>query len=75
MCTNLKFPADLLTFTEEILNGKLDFLCSASKTLKISKMFWEIPATEFRAISIFAFHSNFTHNTKTNDFIKFFMIL
>ena len=23
------FPADLATFTEEILNGKLDFLCSA----------------------------------------------
>ena len=25
-CT--KFPADLVTFTEEILNGKLHFLCS-----------------------------------------------
>ena len=25
-----KFPADLVTFTEEILNGKLHFLCSAS---------------------------------------------
>ena len=23
-----KFPADLVTFTEEILNGKLHFLCS-----------------------------------------------
>ena len=23
------FPADLATFTEEIRNGKLDFLCSA----------------------------------------------
>ena len=22
-----KFPADLVTFTEEILNGKLHFLC------------------------------------------------
>ena len=22
-----KFPADLVTFTEEILNGKLNFLC------------------------------------------------
>ena len=26
-CT--KFPADLVTFTKEILNGKLNFLCSA----------------------------------------------
>ena len=24
-----KFPADLVTFTEEILNGKLHFLCNA----------------------------------------------
>ena len=24
-----QFPADLVTFTEEILNGKLHFLCSA----------------------------------------------
>ena len=26
----IKFPADLVTFTEEILNGKLHFLCSGS---------------------------------------------
>ena len=25
-------PADLVTFTEEILNGKLHFLCSSSFT-------------------------------------------
>ena len=25
--TKVKFPADLVTFTEEILNGKLHFLC------------------------------------------------
>ena len=25
-----QFPADLATFTEEILNGKLHFLCSES---------------------------------------------
>ena len=29
MWSNPKFPADLATFTEEILNGKLHFLCSA----------------------------------------------
>ena len=29
MRPNPQFPADLVTFTEEILNGKLPFLCSA----------------------------------------------
>ena len=28
MRPNLQFPADLVTLTEEILNGKLHFLCS-----------------------------------------------
>ena len=28
MQPNPQFPADLVTFTEEILNGKLHFLCS-----------------------------------------------
>ena len=28
MQPNPHFPADLVTFTEEILNGKLHFLCS-----------------------------------------------
>ena len=28
MCPNPQFPADLVTFTEEIDNGKLPFLCS-----------------------------------------------
>ena len=27
---NSQFPADLVTFTEEILHGKLHFLCSVS---------------------------------------------
>ena len=32
--TFLQFPADLVTFTEETLNGKLHFLCSVySSTL------------------------------------------
>ena len=30
MSTNLQETADLVTFTEEILNGKLYFLCSVS---------------------------------------------
>ena len=29
MWPNTQFPVDLVTFTEEILNGKLHFLCSA----------------------------------------------
>ena len=29
VCTLDQFPADLVKFTEEILNGKLQFLCSA----------------------------------------------
>ena len=34
MWPNLQFPADLVTFTEEILNGKLHFLCSV-RSLKV----------------------------------------
>ena len=30
---NPQFPADLVTFTEEILNGKLHFLCSVTRLL------------------------------------------
>ena len=28
--STMQFPADLITFIEEILNGKLHFLCSVS---------------------------------------------
>ena len=31
MRPNPQFPADLVTFTGEILNGKLHFLCSANE--------------------------------------------
>ena len=40
MWPNPQFPADSGTFTEEILNGKLHFLCSAllqNKDLEIQK--------------------------------------
>ena len=30
MWPNPQFPADLVTFTEEIMNGKLHLLCSVS---------------------------------------------
>ena len=32
MWPNPQFPADLVTFTEEILNGKLHFLCSVRQS-------------------------------------------
>ena len=32
--TNPQFPADLFTFTEEILNVKLHFLCSVRRKLQ-----------------------------------------
>ena len=34
MWPNLQETADLVTFTEEILNAKLHFLCNANTTLK-----------------------------------------
>ena len=33
MWPNLQFPGDLVTFTEEILNEKFHFLCSAKGIL------------------------------------------
>ena len=35
MCPNPQFPAALVTFTEEIFNGKLHFLCSVSSQIVI----------------------------------------
>ena len=35
MWPNPQFPADLVTFTEEILNEKLHFLCRVSKISKV----------------------------------------
>ena len=35
MWPNRQFPADLVTITGEILNGKLDFLCSVSYLVTI----------------------------------------
>ena len=31
--SKFEFPADLVTFTEEICNGKLHFLCSDMRTM------------------------------------------
>ena len=35
-CTVPQFTVDLVTFTEEILNGKLHFLCSVRSLVKVS---------------------------------------
>ena len=35
MSPNPQFPADLVAFTQEILNGKLNFLCSDNYCLPI----------------------------------------
>ena len=42
MWSNPQFPADLVTFTEEVINGKLNFFCSISiywlKTYDVEKI-------------------------------------
>ena len=41
MWPNPQFPADLVTFTEEILNGKLHFLCSVKYVLVLKTPYWK----------------------------------
>ena len=38
MWPNLQFPADLVAFTDEILNGKLRFMCSGKKNVKMTNL-------------------------------------
>ena len=38
MWLNPQFPADLVTFTEEILNATLHFLCSADTVSKVPQL-------------------------------------
>ena len=45
MCPNPRFPADLVTFTEDILNGKFHFLCSASQF----QAWFEIEVSQLRS--------------------------
>ena len=40
MRPNPKFPTDLVTFTEEILNGKIHFLCSVLVALRVTSFSW-----------------------------------
>ena len=51
MWPNPHFAADLVTFTEEILNGKLHFLCSATGISKINNSFLRIFFFLFNVLS------------------------
>ena len=43
MWPNPQIPADLVTFTEEIHNGKLHFLCSVNGVFKVSNQtYWKL---------------------------------
>ena len=62
MLPNLRFSADLVAFTEEILNRKLHFLCSESKknvwtNLSYIQHFLIICFTILGCVSISAFAS------------------
>ena len=46
---SIKFPVDLITFTEEILNGKLQFLCSASDVFTLAYLHLTVPNPHFCA--------------------------
>ena len=64
MWLNPQFPADLVAFTEEILNGKLNFLCSACSRIPniiffTYLMFYTHPST-FIVIPIFIWIAFFT---------------
>ena len=55
MWPNPQLPADLVTFTEEIFNGKLYFLCSALCLTALAYEFKETPITYFDLLSCFRF--------------------
>ena len=61
MCLNPQETVDLVTFTEEILNGKIHFLCSDKTTSYIVNIRVEIKNSEFKNIE---FH-NFTASIET----------
>ena len=48
MLPNLQFPLDLVIFTEEILNGKLHFLCSVRQTIHLN-IFQRYLSTKFQS--------------------------
>ena len=55
MWPNPEEPADLVTFTEEILNGKLHFLCSLPY-LFIFHIIFTCPTSISFPVAFFVFH-------------------
>ena len=60
-CT--KVPVDLVTFTEEILNGKLYFLCSAGNVVQGSYCILELSEWEGRCTICFELKITQTSST------------
>ena len=58
MWPNSQFPADLVTFTEKILNGKLHFLCSARWYIHLSL---NIISTYLVLVHLFKDHWGLVH--------------
>ena len=57
MCQNPQFLEDLVTFTGEILNGKLHFLCGVSGRLAVIK--WSVCTVKSQRI----LHESFSMTT------------
>ena len=55
MCTNPQETADLVTFTEEIINGKLHFLYSVSgfDTISFMMLYHNVQLNEVVTINVF----------------------
>ena len=51
-CTNLQFSADLVTFTEEILDGKFLFLCTVNELAVSQEERKNVSVSEIRHIDI-----------------------
>ena len=68
MWPNSRFPADFITFTEEIQNGKLHFLCGDVIHLPIGLSFTTFLLTHF--ILLVSFYTSWKHQ-KTFSFLMF----
>ena len=62
---NPQFPADLVTFTEEILNGKLHFLCSGCSCGDIANLF--VISIQIKIRIFFLSGFSFTHTEDLQD--------
>ena len=74
MWPNPQFPADMFTFTEEILNRKLHFLCggSDSRLSSNSNKFFHKRFSEGFFWSDFSYLQQFLINVRTQLFYKTF---